>query len=151
MGPSQEKRIREMKQKVLKYDLIEAHFAGVENHPQAEMKRLGLDGYYKAVPESIGDCWFFLFDTWPQVELPSYLSKIEIDDNKAPELKMKPGDKVWVFHSGTQQIKEVPALNVVEYPYSVVWITTEFECGILNRDVFPTREALCEHYRKIFE
>lgn len=64
---------------------------------------------------------------------------------------MKPGDKVWVFHSGAQQIKEVSALTVVEYPCGVVWITTEFECGIFNRDVFPTREALCEHYRKIFE
>ena len=64
---------------------------------------------------------------------------------------MKPGDKVWVFHSGTQQIKEVAALTVVEYSHGVVWITTEFECGIFNRDVFPTREALCEHYRNIFE
>lgn len=64
---------------------------------------------------------------------------------------MKPGDKVLVFHSGTQQIKEVPALEVVEYPFGLVWITTEFECGLLNRHVFPTREALCEHYRKIFE
>ena len=60
----------------------------MEKNNFVEMKRLGLDGYYKAVPESIGDCWFFLFDTWPQVELPSYLSKIEIDDNNAPELKI---------------------------------------------------------------
>lgn len=76
-----------MKHKVLKYDLIEAHFAGVENHPQAEMKRLGLDGYYKAVPESIGDCWFFLFKEWPDIELPSYLEKKELDDDMFPELK----------------------------------------------------------------
>lgn len=76
-----------MKHKVLKYNLIYAHFAGVENHPQAEMKRLGLDGYYKAVPESIGDCWFFLFKEWPDIELPSYLEKKELDDDTFPELK----------------------------------------------------------------
>lgn len=73
--------------KVLEYNLIEAHFAGVENHPQAEMKRLGLDGYYKAVPSSICDCWFFLFDTWPDIELPSYIVKKELDDEKFPVLK----------------------------------------------------------------
>lgn len=64
---------------------------------------------------------------------------------------MKPGDKVWVFQSGAQEIREEAALNVTEYSSGAVWISTMSECGILGRDVFPTREALCEHYRKIFE
>jgi len=147
-----------MKHKVLKYDLIEAHFAGVENHPQAEMKRLGLDGYYKAVPESIGDCWFFLFDTWPQVELPSYLSKIEIDDNKAPELKMKPGDKVWWFEPQAERIMEfildaAPQEDVFGVVIDGHYPNVE-DMRVIMRlpyHIFPTREALYEHYRKIFE
>lgn len=64
---------------------------------------------------------------------------------------MKPGDKVWFFHSGTQTIKSEPALTVMEYPNGLIGVTTMLECGALNRDIFPTREALCEHYRKIFE
>lgn len=64
---------------------------------------------------------------------------------------MKVGDNVWCFCSGAQKIKEVIILSIIEYANGVVWITTELECGILNRDIFPTREALCEHYRKIFE
>lgn len=64
---------------------------------------------------------------------------------------MKTGDKVWVFNTGIQEIREEAALNVTEYPGGAVWISTMSECGILNRDVFPTREELCEHYRKIFE
>lgn len=146
-----------MKHKVLKYDLIEAHFAGVENHPQAEMKRLGLDGYYKAVPESIGDCWFFLFDTWPQVELPSYLSKKEIDDNMAPELKMKQGDKVWVWNAWgerSHQIEQGELVAIDEPPMVGALVRLddrERPFGFLRTEVFPTREALCEHFRKIFE
>ena len=64
---------------------------------------------------------------------------------------MKPGDKVWVFNSATQTVRSEPALEVIGYPNGLIWITTKFECGVLNRDIFPTREALCEHYRKIFE
>lgn len=73
--------------KVLKYDLIEAHFSGVELHPLKEIARLGLDNYYKAIPESIGDCWFFCYKEWPEIDLPPYLTKKEIDEDMAPELK----------------------------------------------------------------
>jgi hypothetical protein len=64
---------------------------------------------------------------------------------------MKPGDEVWFFYAATQAIMAALAQEVIEYPSGSVWIVTELECGILNRDIFPTREALCEHYRKIFE
>lgn len=61
---------------------------------------------------------------------------------------MKPGDKVWWFDARTQTIECGEALEVNErggvvYTYDKsLW---------LGREAFPTREALCEHYRKIFE
>ena len=61
---------------------------------------------------------------------------------------MKPGDKVWWFDARTQIIECGEALEVNErggvvYTYGkIFW---------LGREAFPTREALCEHYRKIFE
>lgn len=64
---------------------------------------------------------------------------------------MKPGDIVWLFQKGTQQIKTEPVLEVAELADGILWLSTRTECGILNRDFFLTREALCEHYRKIFE
>lgn len=71
---------------------------------------------------------------------------------------MKPGDKVWGFvygeiHSGT--IDYVPD----NHDYAVlIWdFRHNLKGGGKIRDhwpkdwLFPTREALCEHYRKIFE
>ena len=61
---------------------------------------------------------------------------------------MKPGDKVWWFDARTQTIEcgevlEVNERNSVVYTYGkIFW---------LGREAFPNREALCEHYRKIFE
>ena len=55
---------------------------------------------------------------------------------------------MWVFDARTQTIECGEALEVNErggvvYTYGKnLW---------LGRDAFPTREALCEHYRKIFE
>ena len=75
---------------------------------------------------------------------------------------MKPGDKVWVYESITQNIVEVEVLRVEEntrwrpeMPSPTVYVSlhpddggTPFWPGF---DLFPTREELCEHYRKIFE
>ena len=61
---------------------------------------------------------------------------------------MKPGDKVWWFDARTQTIECSTITYVNEragnvYTYDkVLW---------LGPEGFPTREALCEHYRKIFE
>ena len=46
-------------------------------HPQKDMKRLGLDGYYDAIPYPIADCWVFYFDELPKVELPNYIFVME--------------------------------------------------------------------------
>ncbi len=80
---------------------------------------------------------------------------------------MKPGDKVFHFN-GKEIIEGVctstyqfasgqtfvnchfPGANYVDDPYHLrhgEW----FADAILWEEVFPTREALCEHYRKIFE
>ena len=63
-------------------------------------------------------------------------------------VEMKPGDKVWWFDARTQTIESSIIMDVNEragniYTYDkTLWI---------GREGFPTREALCEHYRKIFE
>ena len=61
---------------------------------------------------------------------------------------MKPGDKVWWFDARTQTIECETVVDINEragniYTYDkTLWI---------GREGFPTREALCEHYKKIFE
>ena len=64
---------------------------------------------------------------------------------------MKAGDKVWYLHSGTQKIVEDIVECVNEDRNGLVYIHTKDYFCILGHDGFPTREALCEHYRKIFE
>lgn len=63
---------------------------------------------------------------------------------------MKPGDKVWVFYN--QKIIQVNYDVILGEPmltskklYPVVGILAD------KLPYFPTREALCEHYRNIFE
>lgn len=73
---------------------------------------------------------------------------------------MKPGDKVWVFHTGIQEIGEGICVDILGGP-KMYYVTIGFTAPsgaiirnggyVLNRDCFPSREALCEHYRKIFE
>ena len=61
------------------------------------------------------------------------------------------GDNVWIFR-GDGLIQQVKITQIDEVsiwckePNNLVPI-------LLNKDypIFPTREALCEHYRKIFE
>ena len=70
---------------------------------------------------------------------------------------MKPGDKVWWFDELSQEIKERVALDVEERD-GKIWVVCapSANCSrgvvhFLGFDCFPTRDALCEHYRKIFE
>lgn len=63
---------------------------------------------------------------------------------------MKSGDKVWVFR-GDGLIHQVTIRQINEYG---IWCDDPGKPAIrLDREypIFPTREALCEHYRKIFE
>ena len=74
---------------------------------------------------------------------------------------MKPGDKVWVYDNllGIREgicekaIVRGGKIIVVQILYGVIGgvAMRDCRCLTLNRDCFPTREALCEHYRKIFE
>ena len=72
---------------------------------------------------------------------------------------MKPGDKVWVFHVSQQEIVEGVCVDVVRHgrkAYVTIGYTTPSGAiirsygNVLGYECFPTREALCEHYRKIF-
>ena len=64
---------------------------------------------------------------------------------------MKKGDKVWVFDNFSHKIGQI----------ELSYLFPDGRMGHLGNDVntmyvanvhfFPTREALCEHYRKIFE
>ena len=62
---------------------------------------------------------------------------------------MKAGDEVWIFTG--QNIEHF----VIDYKEGNL-ITGFLDSGVQIRlllpyPTFPTREALCEHYRKIFE
>ena len=64
---------------------------------------------------------------------------------------MKPGDKVWVFDNArhkivSEQVIEAGGVAVVagRFGKHIGVYQVGFDC-------FPTCEALCEHYRKIFE
>jgi len=73
---------------------------------------------------------------------------------------MKEGDKVWVFQASPQEIVEGTCVDVLRSKRRT-YVTIGFTMPsgaiirngghVLNYDCFPTREALCEHYRKIFE
>lgn len=61
---------------------------------------------------------------------------------------MKPGDKVWWFDNYEQTIKRETIVKLGEISGIV---HTTFHIFHIGTQAFPTREALCEHYRKIFE
>lgn len=67
-----------MKYSALKYCLRTAYEAGIEEHPQTAMTKLGIK-YRKGIPESIGDCWFFM-DCEFDGELPEYLEPSNYKD-----------------------------------------------------------------------
>ena len=69
---------------------------------------------------------------------------------------MKPGDKVWVFSHPDQEIfggKVGRVYHLFGADYVQIYFNSSALSGgfRVGRDAFPTREALCEHYRKIFE
>lgn len=61
---------------------------------------------------------------------------------------MKPGDKVWWFDARTQTID---CDEIVDVDWLTGNVYTRDKRLWIYREGFPTREALCEHYRKIFE
>ncbi len=69
---------------------------------------------------------------------------------------MKPGDKAWVFDTEAQRIRQC-TIFCPSYVNEWAIIFKDDKFGIKSYgwregiDLFPTREALCEHYRKIFE
>ena len=76
---------------------------------------------------------------------------------------MKLGDKVWFVVCNTHNVLKVASgeVSYIQSEYIVVnnqprYVTIRDEYGepywrVPYDLVFPTREALCEHYRKIFE
>lgn len=70
---------------------------------------------------------------------------------------MKPGDKVWVWspwaHRYTGVIEEGVLVDQdINGPFAYVRLSSrDLPYTFFKDEVFPTREALCEHYRKIFE
>lgn len=65
---------------------------------------------------------------------------------------MKPGDKVWYFDN---YYRVISTAIIREINYNAIEARDEhtgFPVAFNERTLpFPTREALCEHYRKIFE
>lgn len=67
---------------------------------------------------------------------------------------MKPGDKVWLILEGwctVGEIVEGRITSVVGNSAAVHFGSRRNPRWVRKDLLFPTREALCEHYRKIFE
>ena len=64
---------------------------------------------------------------------------------------MKPGDKVWVFDDGHQKIISIKVIQIEGDVVVAGSFREHVGMFCLGVDCFPTREALCKHYRKIFE
>lgn len=71
---------------------------------------------------------------------------------------MKRGDKCWVWcqnaFGSTGTIEEGVIVSVDNEKFSPILIKLRFRdrpYPFFPNEVFQTREALCEHYRKIFE
>lgn len=67
---------------------------------------------------------------------------------------MKPGDKVWVWNAWgdrPHQIEqgELVGIDGVGAQVKLAWRVRPY--NFLLCECFPTREALCNYYRKIFE
>lgn len=67
-----------MKKQHLKYCLRTADECGVTNHPVNVMKFLGIL-HQHSTPQSMCDCWWFWNCEGEIKELPSYLSKLNVD------------------------------------------------------------------------
>lgn len=81
---------------------------------------------------------------------------------------MKPGDKVWVWNNNAHEIQEVTIISLgfekssdiintrkgriyTAFVLHVKNGTLDYSINVPCKYCFPTREALREHYRKIFE
>lgn len=71
---------------------------------------------------------------------------------------MKPGDKVWVWsplaYRAVGKIEQGELVEWAEEPHVDALVKLRGRRRpyvFFKEEVFPTREALCEHYRKIFE
>ena len=67
------------------------------------------------------------------------------------EKEMKPGDKVWIFDAGRQKIISEKIIEIEDRAVVAGSFRNFVGTFHLGVNCFPTREALCEHYRKIFE
>ena len=67
---------------------------------------------------------------------------------------MRPGDKVWLIYEAWCRVGEIVSGTIssivgneaavhFDSPKNPRWVRLDL--------LFPTREALCEHYRKIFD
>lgn len=63
--------------KHFRYDIIGAHYYGVNEHPQTQMKNLGFH-WVKSEPVPIADCWWFRCDEYPD-SIPSYIDIMKDD------------------------------------------------------------------------
>lgn len=74
---------------------------------------------------------------------------------------MKAGDKAWIFLASPQEIKEFKVTSVYDEQDGKTYVEVEWVLDdgrimyaddfILGWNIFPTREELCQHYRKIFK
>lgn len=63
---------------------------------------------------------------------------------------LRPGDKVWVFVPNTGKIMLGKVYAVMPDRYGVD-VGGRGLCFLPYGEVFPSRESLCEHYKKTFE
>lgn len=66
---------------------------------------------------------------------------------------MKTGDRCWVYHYLVQEIEEGVITYMDGLSIAVKTKRRERPYIFVNNgcEVFPSREALCEHFKKIFE
>ncbi len=69
---------------------------------------------------------------------------------------MKQGDKVWVWNAWAEREKQIECGELVGYTPGEEGVKVRLDrrerpYNFFAWECFPTREALCEHYRKIFE
>ena len=67
--------------------------------------------------------------------------------------EMKPGDRVWVWNARGPRTHQIESGTLLDIGYMAYVKLSDRERAyvFLADEVFPTREALCEHYREIFK
>lgn len=64
---------------------------------------------------------------------------------------LKRGDKVWVWDNHAHKIRQIKLSYLLPDGRMGYLGADVYTLYVANVHFFPTREALCEHYRKIFE